>query len=87
MAAAGFVQTDTREAHHIPSELPVAEAESLGLLERSSTSQLMVISDEALRDGLDRIRASHLKPGESQLLLRADLRLYATIGRLSSQRV
>jgi SAM-dependent methyltransferase len=79
MAAAGFGRCETREVQHVPRELRLSEADSGGFLARTSTSQLMVISDEDYQAGLARIHtAAGSSPGE--LVLRADLTLYGTRG-------
>lgn len=82
MAEAGFGGCETQEAQHLPAALPVRAAADRGLLERSSTSQLMVIPDEEYHAGVARIRAARPGAGEREPTLRADLRLYATTGWL-----
>jgi SAM-dependent methyltransferase len=74
MAAAGFSRCETREVQHMPVEMTVAEAARRGFLNRTSTSQLMVLPDGEYETGMRRIRES---PG---LLLHADLRMYGTTG-------
>jgi SAM-dependent methyltransferase len=74
MTAAGFSRCETREVQHIPWQMTVAEAARRGFLARTSTSQLMVISDAEYEAGMGRIRA-----GRDQIL-RADLRVYGTTG-------
>lgn len=74
MAAAGFSRCETREVQHMPVEMTVADAARRGFLNRTSTSQLMVVPDGEYEAGMKRIRES---PG---LLLRADLRVYGTTG-------
>lgn len=58
MEAAGFSTAETREVQHKPAQITVAEAERRGFLDRTSTSQLMVISDDEHAAGRDRIRAA-----------------------------
>jgi SAM-dependent methyltransferase len=79
MAAAGFERCETREVQHLPRALRLGDAENGGFLARTSTSQLMVISDEDYQAGLARI---HTAAGSSpsELVLRADLTLYGTTG-------
>lgn len=72
LRAAGFVRTQTVVAQHVSARVPFNEAKSLGLLERSSTSQLLVIGDAAWARGSHKIAAE-------QPALHADLRLYATV--------
>jgi len=78
LAAAGFVDAHTSIAQHLPSERTFEEAEGSGLIDRSSTSQLLVISDEEYDSGMRRLR-------EERPTLRADLRLYATVGHLGDE--
>lgn len=68
---AGFVDVATEAAQHIPAERPYDVALSQGLLERHSTSELMIISDAEFAAGMTRLHAD--KP-----VLRADLTLFAT---------
>lgn len=77
LEAARFTEVATEVAQHIPAEMPFAVAVERGLIDRRSTSQLMVISDAEYEDGLQRLRAE-------QPTLKADLRLYATVGRVPS---
>ena len=77
LAAAGFTESATEVAQHIAVTVPFAIASESGLLDRRSTSQLLVISDGEYEAGLQRLRAA-------QPTLRADLRLYATVGWLPS---
>lgn len=83
MAAVGFERCETRELQHLPRQLSIDEAERDGFLARTSTSQLMVISDEEYRSGIARIRGDAAEHGDS-FLLRADLRLYGTTGWLAA---
>ena len=71
LAAAGFSRTQTDVAQQLSAEVPFAEARANGVLDRHSTSQLMVIADDEFATGIARIEAE--RP-----VLRADLRLYAT---------
>ena len=72
---ADFSDVITVEAQHIPAAVPFALALERGYVDRHSTSQLMVISDAEYEAGLERMK-------REQPVLRADLRLYATIGRV-----
>jgi ubiquinone/menaquinone biosynthesis C-methylase UbiE len=74
LIAAGFQEPTTRIAQHIPAAVPFDEALAKGLVDRSSTSQLMVITDEEFATGNARLMAR--RP-----CLEADLRLYATTAR------
>lgn len=78
LKAAGFVECETRLVQHLPLELSVSEARAGGFLERTSKSQLMVISDSEYEDGLKRIEAAG--SDSDARILRSDLRLFATVG-------
>ncbi len=79
MEGAGFSRCETRVVQHIQREMTVSEARSAGFLGRTSTSQLMVISDADYENGLKRIDAAD-RTLEGTKILRSDLRLYASIG-------
>lgn len=70
---AGFTNVTTELAQHIPGVVPFADAVDRGILDRRATSQLMVITDAEFDAGMKRLHAE-------QPVLRADLRLFATIG-------
>ena len=78
LTAAGFVDAHTSIAQHMPTERTFEDAERLGLMERSSTSQLLVISDDDFASGMRRLR-------NERPTLRADLRLYATVGHVGDE--
>jgi ubiquinone/menaquinone biosynthesis C-methylase UbiE len=78
LAAAGFMDAHTSIAQHRPAERAFDEAERLGSIDRNSTSQLLVISDEEFESGMRRLR-------EERPILRADLRLYATVAHLADE--
>lgn len=71
LVAAGFSAVQTIVAEHIQGEASCEVAQAQGLLDRRSTSQLMVISDDEYAAGLRHIEAE--RP-----TLRASLHLYAT---------
>jgi ubiquinone/menaquinone biosynthesis C-methylase UbiE len=75
LAAAGFTQVATEVAQHILAEVPFATAAERGMLDRQSTSQLIVMRDAEYEAGLQRLRAE-------QPMLKTDLRLYATTARV-----
>ena len=75
LAAAGFVEAVTEEAQHIPAAVPFADAVRLGMLDRASTSQLMVIDEAEYAAGLERLQ-------REQPTLRADLRVFATVAHV-----
>jgi ubiquinone/menaquinone biosynthesis C-methylase UbiE len=74
--AAGFEHVSTSIGQHIPASVSFSEAVERGLLDRASTSQLMVISDVEFAHGLRTLYAE--RP-----VLTADLRLYATMARVA----
>jgi len=71
LLAAGFVSARSEVVQHLPASRPYELALKQGLLDRRSTSQLMVISDDEFAAGM--LRLSSERP-----VLRADLRLYGT---------
>jgi SAM-dependent methyltransferase len=76
LEAAGFTDVATSVAQHFPAALPFDKALERGYLDRRSTSQLLVISDEEYEAGIRRMTAE--RP-----LVCADLRVYATAGWLN----
>jgi hypothetical protein len=80
LEAVGFAAAATEVAQHIRTAMPFAVASARGLIDRRSTSQLMVISDAEYEEGLQRLRAEHPD-------LKADLRLYATVGSTSGESI
>ena len=84
MQAAGFSRCETRMIQHLPREMTVREARSAGFLDRTSTSQLMVITDAEYEAGQKQIAASDSASNGAKIL-RSDLRLYATIGWVSGE--
>ena len=80
---AGLEPRPTVEAQHLSSEVPVDVAAEQGLLERTSTSQLMVISDDEYQAGIARLQTDRRGSGRAPVL-KTDVRLYATIGRRSA---
>ncbi len=82
MARAGIARSETWEAQHIIRQVFARDAMERNLLDRSVTSQLMILSEQEYQDGLHRIRSAMdtaSAMGE-ELMLATDLRLYATIG-------
>ena len=73
LSDAGFQRVETAVAQHIPARVTFEEAEAKGLLDRKSTSQLLVISDAEWSMGLAALR-------RERPVLQADLTLYATLG-------
>ena len=70
-STAGFREPVTEVAQHLSSEISFEVAQRDGRVDRRSTSQLMVISDEDYAAGMRRMVTE-------QPVLRADLRLHAT---------
>ena len=73
LRAAGFSAVSTEIAQHIPAALAFDDALARGFLDRRATSQFQVIEDAHWEAGWKRLEAE--RP-----VLRADLRLYATVG-------
>jgi len=79
MALAGFAWTESMEAEHIEVLRRAGDALADGIVDRSFTSELAMLSDEEFKSGVERVRqANDAAGGELQLV--ADVRLYATIG-------
>ncbi|HEY2378242.1 MAG TPA: class I SAM-dependent methyltransferase [Gemmatimonadaceae bacterium] len=74
----GFAAASTEVVQHMPAERSFDVALARGSLERSSTSQLMVISDAEYESGIARLR-------KDRPVLRSDLRLYGTVATLSAR--
>jgi ubiquinone/menaquinone biosynthesis C-methylase UbiE len=70
---AGFSSIETIVAQHFPAEIPFDKAVERGYLDRHATSQLTVIPEDEYREGMQRLRAE--RP-----VIRADLRVYSTVG-------
>lgn len=85
MTEAGFSRCETGVAQHVFEEAPLRDALSRGLLERSGSSQLRVIGDEEYEEGVRRLHEAQAELGEEDLILRADLRLQATVGWVEDQ--
>jgi ubiquinone/menaquinone biosynthesis C-methylase UbiE len=71
LEAAGFRECATEMVQHLPAAMTFENARERGFVDRNSTSQLMVISDDDYDAGMKRLLAE--RP-----VLRADLRIYAT---------
>lgn len=81
LATAGFAWAESCEADHIDVVHSASDALANGVVDRSFTSQLSVLSDEEFARGVARLRAADAESG-GQLQLVADFRLFATIGWL-----
>jgi ubiquinone/menaquinone biosynthesis C-methylase UbiE len=78
MEAAGFSRCETTEVQHMPARMTVDAAARRGFLTRTSTSQLMVISDAEYEAGLKRIRNEDADLPDGKVL-HSDLRVFGTI--------
>lgn len=74
---AGFSSPVTEIVQHLPAERTYEQAQTSGLLDRHSTSQLMVITDAEYDAGLRRL-------ARERPVLRADLRLFGTYARVEA---
>src|SRR5687768_10486775 len=72
LVAAGFVDATTEIAQHLPLDIPFHLALEHGHLDRRARSQTLLIGDLEYEEGMARLAAE--RP-----MLRADLRLYATV--------
>ena len=79
MTTAGFGACETRIVQHKPRELTVTDAIAGGFMDRTSTSQLMVIPEAEYNAGVRRIHEADAASG-GRTLLRSNLRLYGTTG-------
>jgi len=79
MALAGFEWIESFECDRIEAVTMAGEALAAGVVDRSYTSQLAVLSDEEFEAGVARIRAADADAGGA-LQLVTDFRLFATIG-------
>ena len=79
-AEATFVRCESRQVEHIVRRVSAGEAWKRGLLDRSATSQLMILSEGEYREGLESVRAAMVAAGREggDLVLAANLRLFAT---------
>jgi SAM-dependent methyltransferase len=87
MNEAGFQNCTTQEVEHWTYHLPALEIVRQGRLDKTATSQLSVLTDAEYQRGMARIHAD-LEGAEAKgqtLLLKADLRLYATSGSLAER--
>jgi SAM-dependent methyltransferase len=76
LVAAGFIDATTEIAQHLPLDIPFHLACERGHLDRRARSQTLIISDREYEEGMARLHAE-------QPILRADLRLYATVARVA----
>ena len=79
MARSGFDRCETRIIQHRPREMTVSEAGTGGVMNRPSTSQLMVIAESEYEAGVKRIHEADAAT-DGRTILRSNLRLYGTTG-------
>lgn len=82
MESAGFENCVTREVEHWLLRLPARETLAQGRLDKASTSQLTVLTEEEYQQGIQQLKKD-IERAENQgetLFLMADLRLYGTSG-------
>jgi SAM-dependent methyltransferase len=82
LTTSGFAWTESFEADHEDLLLPFESVSSNGTVDRTFTSQLMLIDDAAFSRGAERLQqaARDAAAGGRALSLAEDLRYYATIG-------
>jgi SAM-dependent methyltransferase len=78
--AAGITDVVTREVQHLPGDVGASEALVTGMITPSYTSQLAILTRDEFSAGVERIKAAIVN--DSSLRLTADLRVYATLGRV-----
>jgi ubiquinone/menaquinone biosynthesis C-methylase UbiE len=88
LAAAGFARAETFVVMHRPASRTFAQLEAEGRLDKGWTSQLTQLTDAEFAAGVARLRAAAAAVAArgEELVLRADLRLYATTARVDAQR-
>jgi len=84
LQARGFRRVETCEVQRITLRRSASEALAAGQLDKSTTSQLSILSDAEYQAGIDRVRRDidAAQARGSVLELAIDLRLYATVGWL-----
>jgi len=84
MALAGFAWAESFEAERIEAVRPAADLFATGVIDRTFTSQLTVLTDEEFERGVARIRSAQAARAAdgADLQLISDFRLFATVGRL-----
>lgn len=82
IARAGFSWAESYEADRIDKTVSLADALASGVIDRSFTSELMILSDEEYERGVTRLRQADAErtAGGGTFELVTDLRLYATVG-------
>jgi ubiquinone/menaquinone biosynthesis C-methylase UbiE len=82
MVRAGFVWSESYEVQTFDHLMPAARAFERGLVARSFSSQLAVLSDEEFEAGVSRLRAAmdDAAAGGGELQLASELHLFAVTG-------
>jgi len=82
MALAGFAWAESFEADRIEAVQPAADLFATGVIDRTFTSQLTVLTDEEFERGVARIRRAQGERADAggELMLLSDFRLLATVG-------
>jgi ubiquinone/menaquinone biosynthesis C-methylase UbiE len=80
----GFIECHTVEAQHMQITLPAYDALERGLLAKTSTSQLALLTDEEYNHGINQIRfdIQKFRAEGKTLNIGLDLRIFATSGWL-----
>lgn len=84
MKDAGFEECSTREVEHWVTRLPAREILQQGRLDKTSTSQLAVLTEEQYQQGMQKIQIETERAEEKGevLFLTSNLRLYETTGSI-----
>jgi SAM-dependent methyltransferase len=84
METVGFNNCTTAEVQHWRARMTAGEAITAGYLDKAATSQLSILTDEEYAVGMQRISRDRRRTEgqDAELCLAADLRLYATVGRV-----
>jgi ubiquinone/menaquinone biosynthesis C-methylase UbiE len=82
MHRSGFVECCTNEVQHIPIQIAARTALEQGILAKTSTSQLIVLTDEEYIRGISKLRQDieSAEAAQGTLTISADLRFYTTTG-------
>lgn len=82
MNNAGFIDTYSQVVQHEAGEIAASTALETGMITPAYTSQLAVLTDGEFADGENLIRLAMAR--DNRVTLSADLRVYATYGRVPS---
>jgi ubiquinone/menaquinone biosynthesis C-methylase UbiE len=86
LAKAGFSWAESYEIQVFEHAMPARQAFARGLVARSFTSQLAVLTDEEFEAGVSRLREAMAaaERGDGELMLSSELHFYATTGWIAS---